>query len=71
MVVTVWNLLLASGVEARDAAKHPARHRTAPSQQRIFWLKTSAVLVDNQLKNPTIPELFDYMSLCISFFFFF
>lgn len=69
LVVTVWNLLLASGVEPRGAAKHPARHRTAPSQQRIIWLKTSVVFVDNQLKNPTISELFDYMSLCISFIF--
>ena len=69
LVVRVWSLLLASGVEPRGAAKHPARHRTAPSQQRIIWLKTSVVFVDNQLKNPTISELFDYMSLCISFIF--
>ena len=37
--------------EARDAAKHPTRHRKASSKIRIMQLKVSVVL---QLKSPTL-----------------
>lgn len=40
-------------VEARDTAKHPTRHRTAPAKQRIIQSATSVVL---PLRNPGIDS---------------
>lgn len=46
-----WEVLLAaSGLEVGDAAKHRARHRTAPTTKSP-WSKVSAV---SRLRNPSL-----------------
>lgn len=44
--------------EARDDAKHPTRHRTAPTTKNLFGLKMSIVLrLRNAESHVTEPTL--------------